>query len=186
MEAKVKMDSGGFEYLLADIARMCRDRFERHGGTLGLTQTEFKALCTISCHEGIQQGRLATRIKVKPTTLAGLVDRMVHERWVERRPARADRLFVGEKIKPVVTAALQNAERTRHEALAGLDDGACEGMRSMLRGVFTNLSSNTEPLAGFDDGGRTQLRVVLKTIQANLRALETGNGPVNQISATYT
>lgn len=167
------MNSRGFEYLLADIARMCRDRFERRGGTLGLTQTEFKALCTITSQEGIPQARLATRIKANPTSLAGIVDRMVHERWIERRPARADRLFVGEKIKPVVTAVLQNVERTRDEALAGVDEGSREGMKSMLGSVSANLSSGTEALAGFDDGRRTQLKAALESMHTNLRELET-------------
>jgi MarR family transcriptional regulator, transcriptional regulator for hemolysin len=166
------MESHGFEYLLRDVARMCRDRFERHGGTLGLTQTELNTLCTISAQEGIKQARLATLSEIEPTKLARLIDRMVSDGWIERRPVESERLFLSEKIKPVVAAVLQNAARTRNEALAGLNEGASNGIKNILRNISRSLSSDTEPLDGFDHGRHKQCRALLESIRANLRAVE--------------
>jgi DNA-binding MarR family transcriptional regulator len=130
-------------FLINDVGRLYRRRFERRAKALGLKLVECKTLGYLSRNEGINQARLSDLIEVEPMTLVHLLDRMEKAGWVERRPdprdRRARRLFLGAKAKPVFAAIWRMADETRNEALTGLSQDEREGFVATLERIRSNL-----------------------------------------------
>ncbi|HUK06569.1 MAG TPA: MarR family transcriptional regulator [Stellaceae bacterium] len=91
-------------FLLHDIARLMRKRFDQRSRHLGMTRAQWQLLSHLARHEGINQSGLAEILEIEPITLARLVDRMVEAGWVERRPHPSDRrqrcLYLTAKARP--------------------------------------------------------------------------------------
>jgi len=111
-------------FLINDVGRLFRRRFERRAKALGLKLIECKTLGYLARNEGINQVRLADLLEMEPMTLVHLLDRMEEAGWIERRPDVRDRrartLFLGAKAKPIFTVIWRMADETRNEALTGL------------------------------------------------------------------
>src|SRR6202171_4608396 len=95
-----------FGFLLHDIARLMRQRFDQRARSLNLTRAQWQVLAHLQRHEGINQSGLAEILEIEPITIARLLDRMEEAGLVERRadPAdrRARRLFLTERAKPML------------------------------------------------------------------------------------
>jgi MarR family transcriptional regulator, transcriptional regulator for hemolysin len=91
-------------FLLHDIARLMRKRFDQRSRHLGMTRAQWQLLSHLARHEGINQSGLADILEIEPITLARLVDRMVEAGWIERRPHPSDRrqrcLYLTAKARP--------------------------------------------------------------------------------------
>ncbi|HXZ01470.1 MAG TPA: MarR family transcriptional regulator [Stellaceae bacterium] len=133
-----------FGFLLHDIARLMRKRFDQRARALGLSRSQWQVLAHLSRHEGINQSGLAEILEIENITLGRLIDRMEEAGWVERRPDRRDRrvrlLYMTEKVAPMMERMHALAEETRAEALAGLDAGEREALMDQLARVRANLS----------------------------------------------
>ena len=81
------------EFLVRDVARLLRRRFEQFGQELGLSLT--RAQCFVLVHvarePGLSQARLAHLMDVEPIALVRLIDRLQAENLVERRLDPSDR-----------------------------------------------------------------------------------------------
>lgn len=130
-------------FLINDVGRLFRRRFERRAKALGLKLIECKALGYLLRNEGINQVRLADLLEIEPMTLVHLLDRMEQAGWIERRPdprdRRARQLFLGAKAKPVFAVIWRMADETRNEALTGLAPGEREVFIATLERVRSNL-----------------------------------------------
>ncbi|HWI25324.1 MAG TPA: MarR family transcriptional regulator [Stellaceae bacterium] len=133
-----------FGFLLHDIARLLRKRFDQRARALGLSRSQWQVLAHLSRHEGINQSGLADILEVENITLGRLIDRMEEAGWVERRADPGDRrarlLFTTQKVEPVMERMRALAEETRNEALAGLPDAEREALIESLIHVRANLS----------------------------------------------
>ncbi len=142
-----------FGFLLHDIARLLRKRFDQRARALGLSRSQWQVLVHLSRHEGINQSGLAEILEIENITLGRLIDRMEEAGWVERRPDQNDRrarlLYTTQKVAPVMERMRILAEATRGEALAGLSDAEREGLIERLVQVRATLSERGAP-AGED------------------------------------
>ena len=68
-------DSLGF--LLADVSRLIRRRFDQRARLIGATRAQWKTLIVVMRNEGINQGGLAELLEVEPITLCRMIDRLV-------------------------------------------------------------------------------------------------------------
>src|SRR5215510_7137590 len=78
-------------FLIHDVARLLRRRFEQQARDLGLTRSQWQVLVWLAQHEGIHQGGLAELLEIEPITLARIVDKLVDAGLVERRTHARDR-----------------------------------------------------------------------------------------------
>lgn len=115
-------------FVLNDVARFLRRRFEQNARASGLelTRAQWQALAWLSRGEGLQQNQLADQLEVEPITLARLLDRLQAQGLIERRRHPTDRrawqLFLTPAAHPIVARMHEIGDRTRQEALAGLGD----------------------------------------------------------------
>ncbi|HWX50780.1 MAG TPA: MarR family transcriptional regulator [Roseomonas sp.] len=125
-------------FVLHDVARFLRKRFEQRARCLGLTRSQWQVLAFLAPNEGIHQGGLAELLEVEPITLARIIDRLEEHGLVERRQHPTDRrawlLFLTERAHPMLERIQRMAERTRAEALEGISEAErTELMRLLLR-----------------------------------------------------
>ena len=146
-----------FGFLLHDIARLLRKRYEQRARPLGLTRAQWQVLAHLQRHEGINQSGLAELLDLEPITIARLVDRMEEAGLVDRRadPAdrRARRLYLTERAAPMLERGRALGDEVRGEAFEGFDDAEREGLIDMLLRVRGNLAKKPD-----DDSGPTVAR----------------------------
>ena len=133
-----------FGFVLHDIARLMRKRYEQRARSLGVTRAQWQMLAHLQRHEGINQSGLAELLELEPITLARLVDRMELAGLVQRRddPAdrRAHRLYLTERAAPLLEQSRLVGDAVRAEAFAGLADDERERLIDLLLRVRGNLS----------------------------------------------
>jgi MarR family transcriptional regulator, transcriptional regulator for hemolysin len=133
-----------FGFLLHDIARLMRKRFDQRARNLNLTRAQWQVLAHLARHEGINQAGLAEILEIEPITLGRLVDRMAESGWVERRPHPSDRrarqLYLTAQAEPVFARMRALGDETREEALAGLSQDDRDRLTATLIDIRNNLS----------------------------------------------
>jgi MarR family transcriptional regulator, transcriptional regulator for hemolysin len=141
-----------FGFILHDIARLMRKRFDQRARVLGLSRSQWQVLAHLQRHEGINQSGLAEILEIENITLGRLIDRMEEAGWVERRPDRNDRrarlLYMTAKVAPMMERMRTLAEDTLNEALSGLSPAEREALLAQLRRVRGNLSERAPAAAG--------------------------------------
>ena len=153
-------------FLLADVSRLVRKRFDQRARALGLTRAQWRVLAQLRRREGINQRDLAEILEIESITLVRHIDRLEAKGWVERRrnPAdrRAWRLHLNAQVQPVLDKMREFSELTRQEALAGISDKESEELIDRLLQIKGNMLTREpvepepEPDAGTEKmtGGR--------------------------------
>jgi MarR family transcriptional regulator, transcriptional regulator for hemolysin len=130
-------------FLLHDVARMMRKRFEQRAAHLGFTRSQWQVLVHLAQNEGINQAGLADILEVEPITLVRILDRLEARGLIERRPHSKDRrvwlLYLTEAAHPSLSLLRVLGEKTRSEALAGLSSAAQEQLVENLTRMKANL-----------------------------------------------
>ncbi|MGQ9368683.1 MarR family winged helix-turn-helix transcriptional regulator [Azospirillum sp. ST 5-10] len=130
-------------FLIGDVARLMRRRFDQRARASGLSRAQWQALFHIAREEGSKQAHLAECLDVEPITLTRLLDRMEEGGWVERRPDPGDRrarlLYLTDKARPALGEMRQLAEEIYEEALAGLTPEARAALVAALGHMRANL-----------------------------------------------
>jgi MarR family transcriptional regulator, transcriptional regulator for hemolysin len=74
---QLEVNSPTLGFLLHEVARLLRKRFEQNARSSGLTQSQWQVLTYLAQNEGINQSRLAELIEIEPITLGRIVDKLV-------------------------------------------------------------------------------------------------------------
>jgi MarR family transcriptional regulator for hemolysin len=119
---KSSTDTLGF--VIHDVARMLRWEFDRRAQCVNMTRSQWSVLALLLREDGAQQKELAAMIDVTAITMTGLLDRMERDGWVVRKKdpedRRAKRVFLTEKVQPVMVEIKAIAKQVRESALVGL------------------------------------------------------------------
>jgi MarR family transcriptional regulator for hemolysin len=130
-------------FLLHDVARLMRKRFEQNARGLGLTRSQWQVLAHLARNEGIQQGTLAELLEVEPITLTRILDRLEEADLVERRSHPTDRrirlLHLKPKAHPLLEQIFAIGATTRAEAFEGVAQEDRDRLFNVLSTLKTNL-----------------------------------------------
>ncbi len=134
-------------FLVSDVARLLRRRFDERARTIGVTRPQWRALTALSRSEGLHQGALAERLEVEPITLCRMIDRLEEAGLVERRRAPADRrawhIYLTDKSRPLLDQLRLLAADLSAQALDGLAPPEQERLTAMLEQMRDNLQPAT-------------------------------------------
>jgi DNA-binding MarR family transcriptional regulator len=149
-------------FVLHDVARLLRKRFDQKARGLGLTRAQWSVLAHLSRHQGINQNALAEILEVEPITLARQIDRLEKSGLVERRAVPGDRRMriplLTARALPIIEQMRALGLETRNEAMSGLSQESRDMLIDMLLAIKANLSDrglragNGERTAGQTDG----------------------------------
>jgi DNA-binding MarR family transcriptional regulator len=148
---------GNVGFLLHDVSRLLRTRFDRRARALGLTRAQWRVLAHLAPRQGINQSSLAEILEVENITLGRHIDRLEDTDWVVRRrdpgDRRAWRLFLTEKSRPVLDQMEVLATETQEEAMAGLPDGERDRLLKLLLTMKRNMAAREAETRAAADGG---------------------------------
>jgi DNA-binding MarR family transcriptional regulator len=127
----VEVESPTLGFLLHEVARLLRKRFEQISRESGLTRSQWQALAYLDQNDGINQSGLAELLDVEPITLSRILDRLEACELIERHLHPSDRRVRILRLMPAARLKLMQARKlgeiARREALTGLSDA--EGLR---------------------------------------------------------
>ena len=131
-------------FLIGDVSRLMRRRFDERARAIGVTRAQWRALTKLSRAEGINQGGLAEALEVEPITLCRMIDRLEEAGLVERRrdpsDRRAWRIFLTDKARPMIEQLNVVADGLFDDALAGLDEAEQQALFASLTRIRENLN----------------------------------------------
>jgi DNA-binding MarR family transcriptional regulator len=143
MEHEIPSRTLGF--VLNDVARLMRKRFEQRAraAALGLTRAQAAVLAHLARQEGINQAALAQLLELEPITLARLLDRLQAAALIERRADPKDRrahlLHLTDAAYPLLDRIFALAAEVREDALAGVAEAERGRLVDLLIAMKANL-----------------------------------------------
>jgi MarR family transcriptional regulator, transcriptional regulator for hemolysin len=149
----LEVDSPALGFLLHEVARLLRKRFEQNARGSGLTRSQWQVLTYLVQNEGINQARLAELIEIEPITLGRIADRLETLMLIKRNPHPTDRRRRLLYLLPIARSALEQAgacgDVTHREALAGVSEADRQHLLKTLQALKANLIEVCEaPITG--------------------------------------
>jgi len=139
---------GSIGYLVHEVARLLKRRFEDGARSHGVTLPQWRTLAEITHNEGgISQVALASCIDTDPMTMSGILDRLEKRGLIERYPDPNDsraKLARMTKAGEELVEVARNVGLSMYEnALDGLTEADRAHMVAGLQRIRNNL--NTMP-----------------------------------------
>ena len=138
------MDQNHIAFVISDVARLYRRRFDERTRSFGITGPQMRALVQIMRFPGINQGALADRLDVEPITTCRMVDRLEQADLVERRRDPQDRrawqLFLTSTAEPIAEQLQSIGQDLLNESLEGIDKTAHDAVVAALARIRDNLN----------------------------------------------
>jgi MarR family transcriptional regulator for hemolysin len=144
VSTSMEANSSTLDFLLHDVARLLKRRFEQNARGFGLTRSQWQVLTYLAQNEGINQSGLAELLDVEPITLCRIVDKLQAFGLIQRHPHPSDRriwiLHLMPAAHPKLIQVRKLGDMTRSEALAGVSD--IDGLRLLetLQALKLNLT----------------------------------------------
>lgn len=146
-------------FLLNDVSRLMRQRFDERARNLGLTRAQWRVLGHLRRYEGIKQSSLAEILEVENVTLGRHIDRLEDSGWVERRRDPSDRrvwrLHLAQKSRPIIDRLNTLSAEVREQAMLGFSLHDRDRLLDTLQVMKDNLISMNS--AARSDGQETAL-----------------------------
>lgn len=134
-------------FLVHEVARLFRRRFEDEARIHGVTLPQWRALAEIYKSEGISQVSLAGCIDTDPMTLSGILDRLEKRGLIERYPdpndSRAKLARLTAEGTHLVSTARNVGRELYDNALEGLSPADRDRIAAGLIRIRDNLNNMT-------------------------------------------
>ncbi len=136
-----------FGMVLGEVARAWRFSLDRRLKPLGLSRAKWLVMLHLSNeNDGMVQKDLASCLGIEGPTLVGLLDRMTHDGWIERRPYGGDRrsktVHLTDKACSIISQINAVAGELRDELLEGVPDN---DLRHCIK-VLEHIKARAETL----------------------------------------
>jgi len=118
---KKKLNSD-LPFVLHDVARLLRTRFDQRARQWGMTRAQCVTLIKLEIQPGLSQTELAAILEVEPISVARLIDRLEASGMVERRPDPNDRRMHRLHLLPAAAPVLAEIDKYREVGVAQLRD----------------------------------------------------------------
>jgi MarR family transcriptional regulator, transcriptional regulator for hemolysin len=140
----MEANSSTLNFLLHDVARLLRKRFEQNARGSGLTRSQWQVLTYLAQNEGINQSGLAELLDVEPITLCRIVDKLQALGLIQRHPHPSDRRIWSLHLMPAAHPKLipvgKLCDITMSEALTGVSDTDQLHLLETLHALKLNLT----------------------------------------------
>jgi DNA-binding MarR family transcriptional regulator len=133
-------------FLIHDVQRLLRKRFETRASGLGLSSAQWRLMVRVAKEAGVTQARLAELLEIEPISVSRLVDRMEEGGWIERRADAADRrvrmIFPTEKASAAYADVKSLAGEVYEESLSGVSPEDRRALIRVLDAIVQNLTDS--------------------------------------------
>jgi MarR family transcriptional regulator for hemolysin len=152
-----------FGFLVQDVSRLIKRRFDRRARQLGLPVTRQQAAVVlhIAGNEGVSQAEVAAWLGIEPIALVRMLDKLHEEGLVERRAHPTDRrvrtLWLTPAASSVIEWILAINEAIRQEAFGDLPHETREALIDILYHIKDNLLIQEEVACDQSCDGSSQV-----------------------------
>ncbi|MEM7810892.1 MAG: MarR family transcriptional regulator [Planctomycetota bacterium] len=123
---------------------------------VGITFRQCQVLGCLALRGEVPQTELAEMLRVEPSAVVRIVDRMERDGWIERVPDPTDRrkkqIRPTSRAEPVWKTIRALGMENRSRALAGMTEDEVADLRRLLRKMVENLDRETPFLPKTADG----------------------------------
>jgi MarR family transcriptional regulator for hemolysin len=140
--------------VLFGTARAWRTRLDQRLRPLGLSQGKWRTLMHLSQGGNeLTQKEIAERMGIEGATLAGLLDRLQNDGWVERRGSSADRRCKTVHLQRRSKAVLDKIFNTAHDLRSELIENVPQRDVETCIRVLTHIRAKAEQPANANGNG---------------------------------
>lgn len=136
-------------FLIHDVSRMMRARFDERAQSMGLTRAQWRVLVHLAGREGLNQSALAEILELDTVTLGRHIDRLERDGWLERRADPDDRrawcLHLTDASGPTLEKMETLAADTVATAMQSFDDQERAVFINALTRIKSNLTNCVSP-----------------------------------------
>jgi DNA-binding MarR family transcriptional regulator len=142
--------SRSFGFLVHDVSRLIKRRFDRQARQTGLpiTRRQAAVVLYIASNQGVSQSEVATWLDLEPIALVRMLDKLSEEGLVERRAHPTDRrvrtLWLTPAARPVIERIVAINQAIREEAFVGTAAHARDTVIDILEAIKGNLTLREE------------------------------------------
>ncbi|QDT39884.1 MarR family winged helix-turn-helix transcriptional regulator [Stratiformator vulcanicus] len=113
---------------------------------LGITSRQVQILGCLAVHGEITQNELAEKLRVEPSSVVRMLDRMERDDWIERVVDPNDRrkriIRAKERAEPVWNSVREVMAPIKAHAMSGVSESELATARGVLQKICRNLSAD--------------------------------------------
>jgi MarR family transcriptional regulator, transcriptional regulator for hemolysin len=155
--------------LVHEASRLRRKAIDQLLKPLGITGTQWWVLTSVSLRPGLSQARLADELNLGKVALGGLVDRLMKNGLIDRRPEAQDKrvnlIFLSEAGLNLVKDIKRISSGVQDGALNGISLDEIDTTISVLERMMENLEKITGPSYAAKARTSDSNRSVLSTVE---------------------
>lgn len=133
-----------FSFLISDISRQMRKKFDQKMMLLGLTRAQWHTLIHVMRMGAPTQTELANALDINRSSAGGLIDQLEKSGFIIRKADKVDRrvwrISATSLAEKRYESIATNAEVLANEIFAGLSDQSLEQARQVLLTLQSNLN----------------------------------------------
>jgi DNA-binding MarR family transcriptional regulator len=137
-------------YLIHEVARLIKRRFEDEAKAHGITLAQWRALGQVATNDCITQREIADSMDADPMTVSGILDRLEKRGLIERYPDPSDSRAKLARLTPAGEELFQTARKVGlamyENAIAGLSASERQALQTGLEKMRANLSGQPAEL----------------------------------------
>lgn len=132
-------------FLLEEVPRSLRRRFDERVRAHGLNRTQWRILAYLLRDEGLTQTELGRCLELERMTIGLTLDKMEEKGLVERRRCQSDRrirrVYTKPEARELIAPLRRQADAIYKELLRGIDGENLRNLRSTLEMMAGNLKT---------------------------------------------
>ncbi len=130
-------------FLVNDISRLISTEYNKIMKPLGLTRAQWRVIVHLHRSDGLTQSELAELLDVGKVSVGGLIDRLEHSDWVERRDdpqdRRSNRVYLTRKGRAIEKKMEKTGRELTRQTLRDLGPDERAQLVDLLIAVKNNL-----------------------------------------------
>jgi MarR family transcriptional regulator, transcriptional regulator for hemolysin len=155
-----------FGFLVNDLTRLITSEFNDLMSPIDLTRSQWRVIVYLHREDGLSQSELAELLSVGKVTIGGLVDRLEHAGWIERRDdandRRTKRAYLTQKGKAIESEMTKKGGELTRRILRSLSSDEQQTLIDMLLAVKEDLVQMKEERQSNDPSKVLPLKRKLK------------------------
>ena len=146
----MQVDTQKLGIVLVETARAWRTKLDQRLRPLGLSQGKWTTLVHLAWGgDKLTQREIASRIGIEEATLAGLLDRLQNDGWIQRKASAHDRrcktVHLQPRSKKVLSQIFETAQALRQELIADIPQAELETCMRVLARIRDKADAVAAP-----------------------------------------
>ncbi|MEC8428046.1 MAG: MarR family transcriptional regulator, partial [Pseudomonadota bacterium] len=145
--SRPQLNEDAIQALMGDIHRLYSSSYYRDLKTKGieLTQAQWRILSLLALHDGRTQSELAEVMLMEKAPFGVVLDKLEAKQMIERRPdtrdRRAKRIYITDKVEPLIPIMRGVSNNITETAMQTLSDEDQQQLTRILKVMRCNLNN---------------------------------------------